>query len=1220
MEAVTRFAELKKQGRYEEAEPLAKIVLKYADKELTGYSIEKAFVLNAVGSFYYAQGRYEEAEPLFNRSLAIREKALSPDHPDVATSLSNLALLYAAQGRYADAEPLGKRSLEIYEKALGPDHPDVATSLNNLAEHYRSQGRYADAEPLYKRSLEIKKKAFRPDHPEVALGLNNLAALYNDQGRYAEAKPLYKRSLVIKEKTLGPEHPDVAIGLNNLASLYNDQGRYADAEPLLKRSLEIREKALGPDHPNVALSLSNLASNYQDQGRYEEAEPLYKRSLEIRETVLGPDHPDVAASLNNLAALYNDQGRYADTEPFYKRSLAIREKALSPDHPDVAQSLNNLAMFYKDQGRYADAEPLFNRSLEINEKALGPNHPNVATSLNNLAALYNDQGRYADAEPLFKRSFEIVEKALGPNHPDAANSLNNIASLYQDLGHYGEAEPLYKRSLEIFEKALGSDHPDVAANLNNLSELYRSQGRYAEAELLYKRSLEIYEVALGPDHPDVAMNLNNIAELYRLQGRYADAEPFYKRSLDIFEKALGPNHPRVALSLNNLAGLYLIQDRSEKTEILLKRSLEIYENALSPDHPDVAQSLNNLAVLFHDQGRYADAEPLYRRSLAIREKTLGPDHPDVVLSFNNLAFLYDAQSNSSAALSHIRRASSILRKKFAQTSGQKSVGSLVMIKGDRPTFVFHVELISKNPGTSEEQIKALDAESFEVAQLARVTSAGSAVSRMAARFAAGDDDFARLIRSRQDAVNRWRHFDKALIEAVSLPPDKRNEELEKNHRKELTSLGRRMDELDGQVVKRFPKYASLTSRQPLALSDTQPLLGPGEALVTYLVGEEESYLWVVRRDKTRFHRIQLKRSELEEAVKELRKGLDPTGITNLKQMPYDTTRAYELYRKLFEPAEESLEGIRHVMVVPDGALQSLPLGVLVTEEPQGSFTDFSSYRHVAWLAKKYAMTTLPSVSSLRALRTFAKRTRASRPFLGIGDPKLEGETGSGRGMKLASLFTSRGVADVESVRQLVSLPESAGELKALARTLGAGDDALILGTEATETRVKKEALKDYKVIAFATHGLIAGDIEGLAEPALVLTPPRKGTDLDDGLLTASEVAQLKLDADWVILSACNTASPDGTPGAEGLSGFAKAFFYAGSRALLVSHWPVVSDAAVKITTRMLSEAQKPGVGRAEAHRQAMLALMQDKDRPHYAHPLFWAPFVVVGEGGTATVN
>ncbi len=146
---------------------------------------------------------------------------------------------------------------------------------------------------------------------------------------------------------------------------------------------------------------------------------------------------------------------------------------------------------------------------------------------------------------------------------------------------------------------------------------------------------------------------------------------------------------------------------------------------------------------------------------------------------------------------------------------------------------------------------------------------------------------------------------------------------------------------------------------------------------------------------------------------------------------------------------------------------------------------------------------------------------------------------------------------------------------------------------------------------------MAGELKGLAEPALVLTPPEVGTEEDDGLLTASEIATLKLDADWVILSACNTAAPDGTPGAEALSGLAKAFFYAGSRALLVSHWPVSSEAAVALTTRMLTEYGKnPGaIGRAEALRRSMLALMMDHEEERFAHPFYWAPFVIVGEGG-----
>ncbi len=208
------------------------------------------------------------------------------------------------------------------------------------------------------------------------------------------------------------------------------------------------------------------------------------------------------------------------------------------------------------------------------------------------------------------------------------------------------------------------------------------------------------------------------------------------------------------------------------------------------------------------------------------------------------------------------------------------------------------------------------------------------------------------------------------------------------------------------------------------------------------------------------------------------------------------------------------------------------------------------------------------------------------------------------------------MADVDAVRRLAPLPETADELRAIAAVLNAGDGSVILGAQATERTVRNTILSDSRVLAFATHGLIAGQIRGAAEPALVLTPPAVASDADDGLLTASEIARyLQLDADWVILSACNTAAGD-KPGAEGLSGLAKAFFYAGARALLVSHWSVPSDSAVKLTTRMLAEAaENPGIARAEALKRSMLALMNDPENAHFAHPLFWAPFVVVGEGG-----
>ena len=216
-----------------------------------------------------------------------------------------------------------------------------------------------------------------------------------------------------------------------------------------------------------------------------------------------------------------------------------------------------------------------------------------------------------------------------------------------------------------------------------------------------------------------------------------------------------------------------------------------------------------------------------------------------------------------------------------------------------------------------------------------------------------------------------------------------------------------------------------------------------------------------------------------------------------------------------------------------------------------------------------------------------------------------------------------GLADVASVRSQVPLPETADELCAVARDLGVSNSDIWLGARATERDVKRLSesgeLAAYRLVHFATHGALAGELKAGAEPGLILTPPGEATPEDDGYLSASEIAGLKLDADWVILSACNTAA-GGAEGAEALSGLARAFFYAGARSLLVSHWAVDSDSTVKLITKALSiMSSDKSVGRAEAMRRSMLAMIETGDAKE-AHPAYWAPFVVVGEGSWAKAH
>jgi tetratricopeptide (TPR) repeat protein len=1128
---------------------------------------DEAAALNKRLTELYQAGRFSEAIPLADRALAIREKALGPDHPDVATSLNTLAELYREQGRYADAEPLYQRALAISEKARGPDHPDVATLLNNLAELYRAQVRYADAEPLDRRALAIWEKARGPDHPDVAVSLNNLALLYDDQGRYADAEPLYRRALAIWEKVLGPDHPNVAKIVGNLASLYRNQGRYTDAEPLDRRSVAIYEKALGPNHPYVATGLSNLADLYTLQGRYADAEPLYRRALAIWEKALGPDHPNVAKAVGNLASLYHNQGRYTDAEPLDKRSLVILEKVLGPNHPYVAAGLINLAQLHTLQGRYADAEPLYERALAICEKALGPDHPAVALSLNNLAELYRSQGRYADAEPLYRRALAIREKALGPGHPDVAASLNNLAELYRSQGRYADAEPLYRRSLAILEKALGPDHPHVATSLNNLAEFYRSQDRYADAEPLYRRALAIVEKALGPGHPNVAATLNNLAELYRAQARYADAEPLYRRALPIIEKALGPGHPHVALSLNNLA------------------------------------------VLYKSQGRYADAEPLYRRALSIVEKALGPGHPHVALSLNNLANLYRIQGRYADALP-------LVQTTIRQGRATPAVALPVLLAD------------SLFPGS-----KALD-DALDVVQRTSQSAAAAAVNKLGARLAAGSGRLAGVVRNDQDLAAEAEKLDKAILAAVSKEPAKRDAPAEQQIRDRMAEITQQRTALQGVFATEFPDYVALSNPQPLAVKEIQALLSDGEALFVYASGDNESYVFAVTRTSATWKQIPLGTAALSEKVAAFRRGLDVEALRQSAEggqpVLFDLGLANELYAALIGPVEDLSRDAHHVLVVPSGPLTSLPFHLLVTEKPAVAIPqlkDFGSYRDAAWLIKRQAVSVLPALASLKALRQASRRDAGAKPLVGFGDPVFDpaerAKALAKRRAERTHAAVNRGYGDfwqgasidrAKLARSLPSLLDTADELRAVAGKLGAASGDLHLGSDATETTVKRTTLSDYRVVYFATHGLVAGDVAGLAEPSLALTLPIQPTELDDGLLTASEVAQLKLNADWVVLSACNTAAAD-KPGAEALSGLARAFFYAGARALLVSHWSVDSEAATRLTTSTFSiMAADPKLGRAEALRKAMLTYMNDKSNPLNAYPAFWGPFSIIGEG------
>jgi CHAT domain-containing protein len=455
-----------------------------------------------------------------------------------------------------------------------------------------------------------------------------------------------------------------------------------------------------------------------------------------------------------------------------------------------------------------------------------------------------------------------------------------------------------------------------------------------------------------------------------------------------------------------------------------------------------------------------------------------------------------------------------------------------------------------------------------------------------------------------------RRLDRALITAAGRPAAERDFAGEAKLRSNSQAASAAVAKLDAEIRRDFPQYADLTSPQPLAVAAVQPLLRSDEALLAFAFGPESSWLWVVKHDQFRMLRLDISTKQLAIAIATLRSRLDPQRNPGLR--PFPASSAYALYNQLLQPAAALLADARHVLVVPDGLLQSLPIGVLVSEPPAHDPQTMADHREIAWFARDHAVTSLPSVGSLKALRSFTSAATERKPFIGIGNPVLGPAGGAVRGADIAGLFRGS-VADVDKVRELPSLPETAEEIHRIASILGAKDGDLYLGSRASEPLLRKANLDRYRIVEFATHGLLSGEIEGLGEAALVLTPPSEASPANDGLLTASKIASLKLSADWVVLSACNTAL--GNSSAVGLSGLAQAFFYAGARSLLVSNWPVASEATVKLTTNAFKAlAAEPAIGQAEAMRRAMMAMLSADNPPEFSHPLFWAPFTVLGEG------
>jgi CHAT domain-containing protein/Flp pilus assembly protein TadD len=746
----------------------------------------------------------------------------------------------------------------------------------------------------------------------------------------------------------------------------------------------------------------------------------------------------------------------------------------------------------------------------------------------------------------------------------------------------------------------------VAQTFHSLAIVYKNLGQHGDAERFYKNAIEIFTKSFGPINASVAATRLERVLLLTERGASDEAIEEARAALSIYEQLKGPWEIKKGYAMSALGFALYRADKLDDAAASFNRALELIAKVRGDQSSDLPPGLTELGEIYLKQGRLADAEASVSRAIAIREKDQAVTPHGLAKSLSTLAQVQMKQGRLREALETAQRYVNVMRDRLDVLQRSLSATALGENLNSRRLFEEFLEIAYTNLKEPDSDLTKLNAQMFEVAQFPQITDTAAALTRMAARFAPRQIALAPLVRQRQDAVEQWRAVDRMLTEQLggkTSLPRKRELELRREH----TKLTEEIEGLDKTLRQKFPDYTELTNPRPVALQTVQKLLKPEEALLLQLTGETGTFVFLVRQNDVKLGHIDMNKIDLHRYVTSLRKGLVA------HRPPFDTAAAHYLYQNLILPFESNLKGIRNIIAVVDGAMQTLPLSVLLVS-PAAPPESSSNFQQLDFLALHYALSVVPSVSSFEALRSLVKPSESKEPFMGFGDPDLNGPTPGEREIPADVVNKSVASIDLKTLR-LEPLPATRDELMALAKLLKAGENSLFFGEKATESAVKTTDLSRYRIVAFATHGLLAGE-SGLAEPALVLTPSNTETNIDDGLLTASEIANLKLDADWVILSACNTAGPEGRPGAEGLSGLAKAFFYAGSRSLMVSHWYVESDSTVLLTTRAIQEfSEDPTIGRAEALRRAMQVLMKGDSKPEYAHPFFWAPFVIVGEGG-----
>lgn len=1084
---------------------------------------------------------------------------------------------------------------EVRAQEPSPDTSDAAARVYELNERIgrlQQAGRYEEAQPLAEEAVSMAEKHLGAEHMETARSLNNQAVGFQALGDLKGARACLTRALAIEEKARGPESPRLVKYLCNLAGVLHAMHEDAGARPLFERALAIEEKRLGPDHLDLVTLLQDLTIVLEAVGDRNGARDKVARILALQEHTLGPESLDIAATLTELGSLLHSLGDFAGARPLLERALLLKERSLGPEHAITARGIQNLAAILFELGDLKGARPLFERALAIWEKTLGTEDPETAASLDQLAITVAKLGDLRGARTMFERVLATRERVLGREHPETATSLHNLAAVLQTAGDLRAARPLLERALAIRKTALGEEAKETALTLNSLADLTWKMGDVKAAREFLERALAIDEKVYGPEHPATATELSNLGCLLKELGDSKAARKLVESALAIEERTLGPEHPNTGVSLHHLGNLLMDAGDLQGARPLLERALAISEKALGPEHPHTASDLNSLALLLQALGDAKGALTLFERGLCAYEKSLGPEHWDTVTNVGNLAQACQALGDTERARGFGERAWQARRRflhaLFSCLSSRERVTALAQHDSDLAQYLHRFR---------DDPVRTYAA---ALGWKGIALRAGAATQRL-------PDDAPPEARTAAIEVFERRARLARLAFESSAPSTN-----EPTLAARAAALSRDIEGFERRLAELLPDFAARAFLE-VSPEDVRRALPEDAALLDLLENQGRLHAWVIRAGRE-VEYFDLGKANVAARLTDAFRGA---------LMADDETawsREGGALRDLLEaPLASALAGTHELYLSPDGALATVPLGLL--PDISNARADGATPSGTAGPGPRFLLERIP-VTQVNGGAGFVMATRMhlrAAPSSGV----LAGGLLALGGVDYDRAEGATAIPCPRSQALWAPLAETRPEAEAVGRRFAAAFPSapvtLLTGPAATEAAFVRAASRA-RVIHAATHGYF--DIEGLraacahhtrgfvqpmaaaglppqpvsgapsvadpasapaadASPGLLRIPKlglgradpgwnplllsglvlaganrREEGAAGDGWLSAEELQGLDLTGtELVVLSACETGRGELAAG-EGVLGLSRALVLAGARRFLLSLWKV----------------------------------------------------------------